>query len=468
MATTTAKRTMAVGLLAALLTACNVTEQGQLPPNVRDPASVQTPAGAQAYYRNTVELLEQHFSSFVAVLALFTDELMALPTPSGVYGGFILIDSRSGGSDRDLLLYRMLHTMRGQSQDGRGFLAAYGGDSFPPALRGHLYAVEGIADVLLADMYCSGIPLSTVDFNGDYTVSAGVATDEVYARAAGLFDSALALTVDSARLRHFAAIGRARALLASDRDSLARAAATVAEVPTDYAYMVTRARAATGSGDILLGSLSSYLTQPGMPTVGDREGGIGLDFRTSNDPRTPTVRRPSTDFYGDTMYVLTRYIGRTVDTFVIANGIEARLIEAEAALAAGGDWLGRLNALRTDGTFDAMPTADPNDDPAANDTLWHAGTGGIPGLAPLEDPGNASLRVDLLFRERAFWLYQTAHRQGDLRRLIRQYGRSPATVYPMTGYPGGAGLYSPNVNVAVPDLERMNNPKYDGCFHRNA
>jgi hypothetical protein len=35
------------------------------------------------------------------------------------------------------------------------------------------------------------------------------------------------------------------------------------------------------------------------------------------------------------------------------------------------------------------------------------------------DPGTANARVDLMFRERAFSLFGTSHRVGDLRRLSR-------------------------------------------------
>jgi len=35
------------------------------------------------------------------------------------------------------------------------------------------------------------------------------------------------------------------------------------------------------------------------------------------------------------------------------------------------------------------------------------------------DPGTQVGREDLLFRERAFWLFATGHRLGDLRRLAR-------------------------------------------------
>ena len=39
---------------------------------------------------------------------------------------------------------------------------------------------------------------------------------------------------------------------------------------------------------------------------------------------------------------------------------------------------------------------------------------------PTLDPGDAVGRENLLFRERAFWLFLTGHRMGDLRRLISQ------------------------------------------------
>ena len=53
------------------------------------------------------------------------------------------------------------------------------------------------------------------------------------------------------------------------------------------------------------------------------------------------------------------------------------------------------------------------------------------GLDTLVDPGTADSRLDLLYRERAFWLLRTGHRLGDLRRLIRNYGRSAETVFPL-------------------------------------
>jgi hypothetical protein len=99
---------------------------------------------------------------------------------------------------------------------------------------------------------------------------------------------------------------------------------------------------------------------------------------------------------------------------------------------------------------------------------WNAGSGGVSGLAPLVDPGSDSGRVSLLFGERAYWLYLTGHRQGDLRRLIRQYGRDQSTVYPIGIYFGpGVGIYGSDVTAPIPYTETPN-PLFHGCFDRNA
>jgi hypothetical protein len=124
---------------------------------------------------------------------------------------------------------------------------------------------------------------------------------------------------------------------------------------------------------------------------------------------------------------------------VLASGIEARLIQAEAQLRAGtvGTAFATLNGLRA-----------------------------LVGLGQLADPGTDAARVNLLFRERAFWMWGTAHRLGDLRRLVRQYGRAQNTVFPSGAYHKG-GSYGSDVNFPVSSDER-NNPKFTGCIDRSA
>jgi hypothetical protein len=52
---------------------------------------------------------------------------------------------------------------------------------------------------------------------------------------------------------------------------------------------------------------------------------------------------------------------------------------------------------------------------------------------PLTDPGNQGARIDLLFRERAFWTFGRGQRLGDLRREIRVYNKTAAQVFPGEG-----------------------------------
>jgi hypothetical protein len=105
-----------------------------------------------------------------------------------------------------------------------------------------------------------------------------------------------------------------------------------------------------------------------------------------------------------------------------------------------------------------------------------AGTGGVADLPLLTDPALEPIssgktvfdvRLDLIMRERAYWLFLTGHRQGDLRRLVRNYGLRQENVYPAGAYYGGFGTYGDDVNLPIPPGER-NNPFFHGCLDREA
>jgi starch-binding outer membrane protein, SusD/RagB family len=291
----------------------------------------------------------------------------------------------------------------------------------------------------------------------------------VYKDAISLFDSALTLAADSDRILNFARVGKARALL--DMGNYADADAAVADVPDDFQYVLLYDQSASP------GSLNSTVNQSfasrdfslfgvGMlVTMVDQEGGDGLPFLSSGDPRTAWVDNGVNQFGRELVYPV-KYSIDGGGPIVIASGSEARLIQAEARLQANdGSWLTILNALRTDGSFDTQQ--DPNDD-TKTDTLWHAGSGGIAGLAPLSDPGTPDARLNLVFQERGYWLFLTGTRQGDLRRLIREYGRQPSQVYPTGLYPGAYNTYGSDVTAPIPGEERISNPLFTGCQGRGA
>jgi starch-binding outer membrane protein, SusD/RagB family len=474
-------------LLAGALASCSpevLLGTQQLPPDVPDPAQTKTPAGALAAYRGALLQLRTAVggdNGFIPMSGLFTDELQYGDLGQiGNSNDAMLVDSRflpeDPGIGNDVttagpvtVLYGLLQRSRGQARQARGALAAYAPDS-SRALAGQLYAVEGYSDIMLADLFCSGVPLSTLDFGGDFTYKPGSSTDEVYTAASALFDSALTVSAHSDRVMNLARIGKARALLA--QANYAGAAAAVASVSTSFQYAIPF-DASTTQGPNGVGFPNENFVwhdfdhlYDGIPlSMVDREGGNGLPFVTSGDPRSASLAN-GTNRNGLPLSIPAKYSADGTTPLILADGIEARLIEAEAALTATDPgWLVTLNTLRTDGTFDTQPNAN---NPAQTDTLWHAGTGGVPGLAPLDDPGTANSRVDLLFRERAYWLFLTGHRQGDLRRLVRQYTRAQATVYPTGPYPGAHNAYGTDVNMPIPGAERVSNPLFTGCRGRGA
>ena len=180
-----------------------------------------------------------------------------------------------------------------------------------------------------------------------------------------------------------------------------------------------------------------------------------IPFFTLKDPRVPafhtvtiTAGRADTARSQDGQ-TLARRLGTNASTpmynqftaVAVTRAFDARLIEAEAQLAAGDPaWLTTLNALRA--------------------TAQSIGVLTTPVMAPLVDPGTPAARVDLLFREKAMWTYTRGHRLGDMRRLIRFYGRAANTVFP-EGVHYRGGTYGTDINLPVPQAEQ-NNPNYTG------
>jgi hypothetical protein len=294
---------------------------------------------------------------------------------------------------------------------------------------------------MLAELFCSGIPLTSVPFGGQFTFVPGSTTAEVFERAVAHFDTALTYTTTNSAILTMIRVGKARALVNLAR--YADAAAAVADVQTADAYTLHYS-------NTMLDFRNASFMAKSFVDVQDREGINGMDWISANDPRVVI----------DGTNTQTKYASADAPT-VLADGIEARLIEAEADLQGSGtQWLAILNTLRTSG---------PQTGPGPADTTWLAGTGGVAGLRPLQDPVDPALRVDLLFRERAFWLYLTGHRLSDMRRLVRQYHRDARTVYPIGPFTPVSQFLSVYGNAVVVEIrEQTTNPVYKGCFNLNA
>lgn len=303
---------------------------------------------------------------------------------------------------------------------------------FSPNTPGHAtsLALAGYSYILLGEHFCSGVPVSTLNDAGLAEFGEPLTTDELFAEAIERFDAAIAASAAGSAERYLATVGKARALLNLDR--AADAAAITGSVPDDFAFEIessdNTARQENG--------VFAYVNIQERWTVANNEGGRGLPYRAAADARVAFELDPDNGvgFDGITpMFLQLKYPDRDADA-VLASGTEARLIEAEAQLKAGnsGGWLTTLNALRT-----------------------------AAGLGTVSDPGTPEARVDLMFRERAFWLWLTAHRLGDLRRLIRQYSRGAESVFPTGAYSQG-GTYGTDVSFPIP-FEELNNPLAREC-----
>ncbi len=317
---------------------------------------------------------------------------------------------------------------------------------------GEMFAIAGYAEVLLAEHMCSGIPLGQVSLSGIVTEGDPLPTDSVLAVAVMHFDSAAAHAAGSALIANLAAVGRGRALV--DMGQPVAAGAAVAQVDPTFVY--TFAIPNGVRGDLYFFMALSY----GGSSMADTKGTNGLPYVSAHDVRLQTASAGQTSI-GTTDEYPTRFPSTRGSNgpIPLADGVEAGLITAEAALAAGNvpGWLGALNTLRAN--YAALRG------PYPADTSYHQ-------LQPLVDPGPDSARVTLMFRERAFWLYGTGHRLGDMRRLIRQYGRDQAQVFPVGAYVNGTAsnlrsTYGTSVNFPLGPTEQ-GNPKFHGCLSLGA
>jgi starch-binding outer membrane protein, SusD/RagB family len=312
--------------------------------------------------------------------------------------------------------------------------AAY--NQFAPDSVGHgiVLALGGYTYIMFAEMYCEGVPVSTLNANGSITYGQPLTRNQLLAIALQRFDSAEVLaTKDSdAATLNLARIGAGRAFLDSNDD--ADAATAVAAVPVSYLYDI----GASTNNAVENNGIWNYTFNEQGFSVSDSEGTNGLPFFSANDPRIPAANPGITGTSGVGPFLLQLLYQTQATPIPLATGAEAQLIIAEHQQRTGGPWLATLNALRTT----------------------------MPGLAPLTDPGTPAAEQNLLFRERAFWMYLTGHRLGDMRRLIRQYGRDPNTVFPI-GIDVNGDPYGTDVNFEISEDE-ANNPNFHGCLNRKA
>jgi hypothetical protein len=410
-------------------------------PDIVAPGNTQSIAGAQSYYTAAVG----DFSRFIG-----GDRGGSSPLGLNLTGGLLSDEIFSARAGTESIDNRSINfnnfPIDSWTQVGNTYARTVRAIrllvQFPPATGGpvqlaQLHANLGYVLTITAENYCNGIPLW--DGQSDVNITTQTySTAQLYAAAIAQFDSALVTASGAAR--SFALVGKARMLVDQATTSTlaantAAAAALVGEVATSYSSQTTFSTLTIG----VVNAIYDWMNSTKNFGASDKEGGTGLDYVSAKDPRVKVDGTKVGRGQDGTPTPAMNQYPNLNSNVVIASGIEARMIEAEAQLAAGNtaSFLATINAARTT----------------------------VSGLAPLTDPGTASARQDMLFRERAFWMYTTAHRLGDMRRLIRQYGRPTESVFPTGAYFKG-GSYGTDVTL-VPSQQETNNPNWTACTDKN-
>jgi starch-binding outer membrane protein, SusD/RagB family len=346
-------------------------------------------------------------------------------------------------------MLRQLYRTRTRADEALAALTEYRPTA--RSLIAEMYFARGFAEMQLASDFCNGIPISNGNASPPEPGNPR-STAEVFVLAAASLDSAIAFAngtdAASVRVNQAARIARARVALAQGQ--FAQAGQLVTGIPTSFRYQHTFSLT-TSTNTIWGQGLSARRYSVGDSIEGNARNILvrnAIPFASARDPRLPVVIPTTGAINGQDgqTYTRTTTMWGQLTAVDVANGIDARMIEAEAALQANNptQWLAIHNALRA--TPPALATVQPAAMPA------------------LTDPGTAEARVSLHFREKAFWTFSRGQRLGDLRRLIRQYGRTEANTFPQGVHYKG-GNYGSDVNLPVVTDER-NNPNFQGCTDR--
>jgi hypothetical protein len=437
-----------------LVVGCDVNQALLNPqnPGVIDPGSVNSPAAAEGLRVGAFGQLKNVTGGSASIwlpAGLLVDEWKSADVTLNNDIDQRSMQTNNGGVQA---AYNSLQQSRGYARTAIDKLTQFSPDSSRNI--GQMYFTLAFEEMMLADDFCNGVPM-TYTVNGVPAYGPPLTNVAIYSIALAHADSALlrtsatdALTTDMHRA---ALIGKARVLV--DQGSYAAAAALVpvSAVPTNFQYLLTFDQT---SGDNQFWSLNVNIPRYVVSDSADVAGVIGnaLPFASSKDPRVPAIApAKATGFDGVTPLVTQQIWKNRNDPVPLVSGIDARLIEAEAALNAN-DFAGMmtmLNALRT-----------------TSQTIGTYVVGAMPALTAT--PVTLSAAVTLFFREKAFWTFGRGQRLPDARRLVRQYGRPPDQVYP-TGifFKGQGGVYGNDVNFPVPDGE-LTNPNFKACIDRKA
>ena len=405
-------------------------------PDIVTPESLNSEAGIQTLKAGSLGDLSVAMSGsaaghgatagLIVMSGLMSDEYDYSGTfPTRREGDTRILQNTNGTIDR---IYSNLHRARAGAEATIDLAINFGG---VPEVESEMQSIVGYSYVVFAETFCSGVPFSKVPSDGgDIIFGEPLTREQMFNTAITWFDQALASASGSANLTSLAHVGKARALLGLGQ--ISAAANEITSVPTNFVYNIEHSDNSRRqeNGIYIMSTVRRQFS------VADGKGINGLMYRSANDPRVPWDGGTAFGQDDITLYYNQLKFTDSNAPVALASGIEARLIEAEAAAAVN-------NASQVENIHNAL---------RATMSLSNLDFSGF--------SGNDLLLAH--FNERAFWLYSTGHRHGDLRRLVDVYNMMPSEIFPWGPYFKG-GEYSSNLRFLIPQSE-ANNPNYVGCL----
>ena len=405
-------------------------------PDIVTPSSLNSEAGIQTLKAGSLGDLSVAMSGaaaghgattgLIVMSGLMSDEYDYSGTfPTRREGDTRILQNTNGDMD---VIFGNLHKARAGAESTIDLAVNFGG---VPEVESEMQSIVGYSYIMFAETFCGAVPFSKVLADGGIQFGEPLTTEQMFNAAITWFEQALASASGNSDLANLARIGKARALLGLGQ--ISAAANEVASVPTSFVYNIEHSDNSPRQEN----GIYIMSTVRRQYSIADGKGGNGQMYRSANDPRTPWDG--GTDFGQDdiTLYYNQLKFPSSNASVALASGIEARLIEAE--------------------------TAADSDDALGVQTIHNTLRADIMGLPALNLIGLSGDDLMLAHMgERAFWLYSTGHRHGDLLRLVDVYGMSPSDVFPWGPYFKG-GDYGSTLRFPVPESE-SNNPNYVQCL----
>jgi hypothetical protein len=417
---------MSALLAAGFLAACKGDPLSAPSPTRVAADGLYVPANAQLLVNGAVGDFECAFNSYTTLGALIGEEFNDGTQTADRFPYDARTHTRSDrryavNACDGLGVYAPLQAARVSADAIRRSLERWSDADVPGrlALLGQTDLVEGYSMLLLSEGFCT-TTFTTYDAAQNPIYGTELQPREAAAAAEVMFTAAITAAqgagTSGASALGAAYVGRARARL--DQGNLAGARADAALVPAGFTYLITRSNSSTRRLNRVWAESDST----------NQSSSVGNRYRNLNDARVQSYWNGKV-IRTDSIYVQMKY-PKVDSPLLLAGYREAQLIIAEADIAANP----------------ANTVAIINNERALSRSAGF--TGQPPYIGPTDA---ASLRAELIEqRRRALWL--DSHHLGD----VIRYGITLAPPAGTAYYNGGT--YGTSVCLALPDVERLNNP----------